>query len=396
MISSPPVVPRWTRPVLAGAVVAELALTLVIDGRVSAAEHAPLAARLLVILVFGLAWSIELVWGRLPGPILVVLNTLPFAWLNVVREGTASTLFVVLAIGWASYTSTRRTSLVCLLVGLLGCLSYLVVVDPEGWLSTSVGLTITWFAVRSLLRQQVLLAEQERLLAELRQAQADLADRTRAAERRRIAAEIHDVAAHTLAVTMLHLTGVRLLLRRTGGDQRAIDALEQAERLGRQGLDDVRRTVGLLDDSGPSGSPPLPQGGDVVALVDQYRAAGLDVSLEMHGPADLIPPTGGVAVYRITQEALANVVKHTAQAPVRVRIDVGSRLCVWIHNEPSSHPVARSSAGSGFGLFSMRERVETLGGTFHAGPDAGGWTVACQLPLSAGHSSQLAPPTHDA
>jgi signal transduction histidine kinase len=243
--------PGWLRPTLIGAVLVELVLSLLIDARLSPDEHAPWQARLVAVLLLGLTWLLELAGARLPRPLLVLVVALPVAWLNVVREGTASLLFLILAVAWATYTSTGRTSLVVLGIGLLACLSYLVVTDPEGWLSTSVGLVVTWFAVRGLVRQHQLLVEQQRLLSQLRAAQADLARAARSAERRRIAREIHDVAAHTLAVTMLQLTGVRLLLQRSGADPRAVEALGEAERLGRQGLDDVRRTVGLLADGEP-------------------------------------------------------------------------------------------------------------------------------------------------
>src|SRR3712207_4855646 len=114
-----------------------------------------------------------------------------------------------------------------------------------------------------------------RSLVELRATQATLAREAQAAERRRIAREIHDVAAHSLTVTMLQLTGARLLLQRVGGDPRAIEAIGEAERLGRQSLDDVRRTVGLLADASPdAATAPLPGGADLGRLVGQYREAG--------------------------------------------------------------------------------------------------------------------------
>src|ERR671938_1671307 len=185
---------------------------------------------------------------------------LPVAWLNAVRDGAISILFLPLVVAWVTYTGSERAGRIALGIALLATLSYLENTDPEGWLSMSVGVALTWLAVRGLRRQQ-------ELLAELRLAQADLALQARAAERRRIAREIHDVAAHTLAVTMLHLTGARLLLQRTGADPRAVDALQQAEQLGRQGLDDVRRTVGLLGEGDAEAAhAPLPGAGDIPRL----------------------------------------------------------------------------------------------------------------------------------
>src|ERR671938_203977 len=217
---------------------------------------------------------------------------LPVAWLNAVRDGAVAILFLPLVVAWVTYTGSERAGRAALAIALLAALSYLDNTDPEGWLSISVGLGLTWLAVRGLRRQQ-------QLVAELRLAQADLAREARAAERRRIAREIHDVAAHTLAVTMLQLTGVRLLLQRTGGDPRAVEALGQAERLGRQGLDDVRRTVGLLGDDKAQENAPMPGGADIPLLAAQYRAAGLDLAVALDGDPAQLPAGVGLGLYRI-------------------------------------------------------------------------------------------------
>src|SRR5436853_615896 len=112
------------------------------------------------------------------------------------------------------------------------------------------GIGIAWawgYAVR----------QQYHLIVELKAAQAGLAERAAADERQRIAREIHDVVAHSLAVTMLHLTGARLALQHDPAE--AAEALAEAERLGRQSLADIRRTVGLLADGGRAGAaPPMP------------------------------------------------------------------------------------------------------------------------------------------
>src|SRR5438445_750161 len=115
----------------------------------------------------------------------------------------------------------------------------------------------------------------------------------------------------SLAVTMLHLTGARHILRRD--PLRAERALAEAERLGRQSLADVRRTVGLLQDPDASGAPtrpvlaPLPTAADMRSLVDEYASAGMDVELTVEGDANDLAAGPSLAVYRIAQEALANV-----------------------------------------------------------------------------------------
>ena len=374
--------PRWLRPALAGCVVGQLGLALLIDARLSPAEHAPWAARLGAVVLLGLLWLAELAGARLPRPVLVLATAVPVAWLNIVRDGAVSLLFLLLAVAWTTYTTDHRRSVAGLCIALAAALSYLVNRDPEGWLSTSLGMVVTWFAVRGLLRQQRLLAEQARLVLQLRAAQEDLAREARAAERRRIAREIHDVAAHTLAVTMLQLTGVRLLLQRTSGDHRAVEALAQAEVLGRQGLDDVRRTVGLLADAATPGGAPLPGAADLAALVGEYRAAGVDVGLDVRGDPAELPTSVGLALYRIAQEGLANATRHAPGAVVSVDVQIDQKVLLRVRNGPARHHVSgvRPERSSGLGLPGMRERAELLGGTLSAGRDRDGWLVECTLP----------------
>jgi signal transduction histidine kinase len=368
-------------------VLGQLALALVIDARLSDAEYAPWVARLGAVLLIGLLWLLELVGPRLPGPVLVLAMALPVAWLNAVRDGAISILFLPLVVAWVTYTGSERAGRIALGIALVAALSYLENTDPEGWLSMSVGVSLTWLAVRGLRRQQ-------QLLAELRLAEADLALQARAAERRRIAREIHDVAAHTLAVTMLQLTGARLLLQRTGGDPRAIQALGEAERLGRQGLDDVRRTVGLLaDGSETASSAPLPGSSDLEQLAADYRQAGLDLVLETRGGPGGLPAGVGLALYRIAQEALANVAEHAPGARVDLELEVGSSARLRVRNGPSrpGAPAVRSEGGSGLGLVGMRERAELLGGTLAAGPEGDGWVVDCSVPLPSSNGSGVPP-----
>jgi signal transduction histidine kinase len=216
------------------------------------------------------------------------------------------------------------------------------------------------------------------LVAELRAAQADLARQAAAEERRRIASEIHDIAAHSLAVTLLHLTGARLRIQRQGGDTDLIETLAAAERLGRQRLDDVRRTVGLLQTSSTATAPPLPTAADLQQLIDEFRSAGLDLTFDVSGDPGSVSPAAGLALYRISQEALANAVKHAPGMPMEVQLDCRAPLRLRICNKLPQRPAL--STPTGLGLGSMRERAELLGGTLTVGPSDGTWRVECSIP----------------
>jgi signal transduction histidine kinase len=206
-----------------------------------------------------------------------------------------------------------------------------------------------------------------------------MAEQARAQERNRIARELHDVIAHTLTVSLLHVSSARLAVEHDPQD--AARALAEAERLGRESLDEVRLAVGMLHrgtDAGPTA--PLPGAGDLPALVARFDSAGADVSLSIEGETGGLPATVGLALYRILQEALTNVVKHAPGAPAAVRLVVAA-------DETSLEvdSAAPAGTGSGMGVLSMRERAESLGGTCQAGPGGRGWLVRAVLPVSPGH-----------
>lgn len=221
---------------------------------------------------------------------------------------------------------------------------------------------------------------QQQLLTEQREAQEKLAEHAAADERRRIAREVHDVIAHSLSVTLLHITGARRGLQMDRDIDDAVDSLEQAERLGRQAMADIRRTVGLLD--GAAGTiAPEPGVGDISTLVEDFVRAGLTVNLEVSGRPDRISAGTGLALYRIAQESLANVAKHAPDAPAEMTLVVShDSVSLTVANQLPAPVLANS--GEGRGMRGMRQRVELLGGTIEVGPSGGSWEVRAVVPHS--------------
>jgi signal transduction histidine kinase len=213
-------------------------------------------------------------------------------------------------------------------------------------------------------------------LVNSKRAETALLEQATTNERQRIAREVHDVIAHSLTVTMLHLTAARLAVGR-GDNDAATEALEEAERAGRTSLNEIRHTVGLLRADGQPDTTPQPSAGDVPALVEGYRAAGLDVALDLHGDLVTIEPAAGLALYRIVQESLTNAGRHAPGAHTTVHIDTGPPLHLDVRSEGGTPAVSR---GSGLGLAGMAERAAALGGMFEAGSSGGGWRVAATLP----------------
>ena len=205
-----------------------------------------------------------------------------------------------------------------------------------------------------------------------------LTDQEVTEERRRIARELHDLAGHTLAAMLLHVTGARHILRRDLDE--AERTLIDAETAGRAGLDQIRAMVATLRAANRCTDPALPGIADLVALVDEYRRAGLVVELTIaESAADLHGPVG-VAVHSVAREGLCNVARHAPGNRVELRVDRAGnsvRLSVVDQGRPASAPDPHTLH---FGLVGMAERTRSLGGRFDAGPTLDGWRLEAHFP----------------
>jgi signal transduction histidine kinase len=201
-------------------------------------------------------------------------------------------------------------------------------------------------------------------------------------ERRRIARDVHDFVGHGLAAVMLQVTSARHVLRRDPAA--AEEALRSAETVGRQSMQELRRTVALLrSDDQPGVLPPVPSAIEIPALVDHVRTGGLSVELRVRGDLSAIAPTVGLAVYRITQEALANATRHAPHARTRLGLELtDAHVSLVAETTGPMLPVPDGDAQrSRYGVIGMRERAAALGGELSAGPTAGGWRVSARLPM---------------
>lgn len=205
---------------------------------------------------------------------------------------------------------------------------------------------------------------------------SQLAERVAGDERRRIAREMHDVVAHSLAVMVSHAEAGRLVT--PGSPERAPEILTTIAETGRQALIEMRGLLGVLRDDDVSVDP-QPGMADLSSLIERMRAAGVDVELTVADGIH-VPPAVGLTVYRIVQEALTNVARHAGDGPSARAVISGEtgELTVSVTNRGA---VRSASTGSGVGLVGMRERAEAVGGTLEAGPAAGGWRVNARMPL---------------
>ncbi len=208
-----------------------------------------------------------------------------------------------------------------------------------------------------------------------------------AAERARIARELHDVIAHSVSVMVVQAGAAQDLVQ--SDPHRAGQLLTSVQDSGRRALSETSHLLGLLraDDTGVL----APQAGlaDLESLIAEFREAGLDVTLERDpvpgGRMDDELPVGiDVSAYRIVEESLTNALKHAPDAVTHVHVSHGpNELQLQIVNQPGT-PRA-DAPGGGHGLAGLRERAHVFGGELTAGPTpAGGFAVDVRLPARNG------------
>ena len=202
-------------------------------------------------------------------------------------------------------------------------------------------------------------------------------------ERARIARELHDLVAHSMAVIVLQAqASQRVLPDDVEAAQRSLAAIES---VGRAGMDELRRLLDVLlveaDGVEPGSRPSLEQLDDLVA---QVRTAGLEVTVDVDGTPGPLPPGLDLSAYRIVQEALTNALKHGGRAPTSVRVGYGTETLTIRVSNPAARTPAVPDQRIGHGLISMRERAALYGGALEAGPDPrGDFVVHATLPLEA-------------
>ncbi|MFD9906613.1 sensor histidine kinase [Streptomyces sp. NPDC059063] len=252
---------------------------------------------------------------------------------------------------------------------------------------------LAWVLGDSLRTRRAYLAQLEERAARLekeREAQSKVAV---AAERARIARELHDVVAHNVSVMVVQADGAAYVL--DAAPDQAKQALATISGTGRQALAEMRRLLGVLRTGEPEESGeyvPQPDVEQLDELIEQVRGAGLPVDFKVEGTPRPLPSGVELTAYRIVQEALTNTRKHggeNAGASVRlVYFDDGLGLLVEDDGKGAPHELYEDGGadGRGHGLIGMRERVGMVGGTLDAGPrPGGGFRISALLPLKPAH-----------
>ncbi|WP_305782577.1 sensor histidine kinase [Symbioplanes lichenis] len=236
-----------------------------------------------------------------------------------------------------------------------------------GFVTFYLAMALAW-GIGSWVRQ-TRLAETERRLR--------VAEATRAAERSRIARELHDVVTHHVTAMVVQAESARYLTAAPGKLEETLTAVTDT---GRRAIADLRQLLDLLNpDHGTE--PRAPSAGDLPALVEQTRRAGQPVEFSEEGVRAESAGSTELTAFRVVQEALTNALKYDHGGATAVRVRHGEReLTVEVTTDGTGSGAA-SPGGSGRGLAGLRERVEALGGDFSAGRRAGGgFSVAARIP----------------
>ncbi|WP_093612196.1 sensor histidine kinase [Streptomyces indicus] len=252
---------------------------------------------------------------------------------------------------------------------------------------------LAWVLGDSLRTRRAYFAQLEERAARLEQEREAQAKVAVAAERARIARELHDVVAHNVSVMVVQADGAAYVMDQA--PDQAKKALETISGTGRQALAEMRRLLGVLRTGEPAEGGeyvPQPDVEQIDDLVSQCREAGLTVDFKIEGTPRPLPSGVELTAYRIVQEALTNTRKHGgphAGASVRiVYFDDGLGLLVEDDGKGAPHELYEDGGadGRGHGLIGMRERVGMVGGTLDAGPrPGGGFRISALLPLKPAH-----------
>ena len=346
--------------------------------------HPPLAAYLLLAVP-----CIALIWrNSRPVEVLGLAVGGAVGWAALGQIDGAALVPVIVGVYWVAMTRAR---VIAVAAGLAGAAAIFVtegLLGPFGWFGgpnatmwpelLAAGAVGAYVAAR----RQWLAAERDRA-ARAEQAREDETRRRVDAERMRIARELHNVVAHSMAMINVQATAAGMQL--AADPASAAEAIQAIRRASKSGLRELRTILQVLRQvDGGSPATPVPDLRAIAALVDAISAAGTPTTLESAETSAPLPPPVGLAVYRIVQESLTNVVRHAGRVATTVGLrHEGGYLYVDVVNDGGAAPAAFSD-GTGAGLAGMRERAAALGGTLDAGPrPGGGFAVRARLPVTA-------------
>jgi len=351
--------------------------------------------RALLVVLLGFATFPIALRRKFPLPVLMVV-TAALALITIGSHNLTGAPLVALPLYTVATRYERRDSVVALCIT---CAVILVsILIAEVLRRGNAGLAFNsilagaaaWFVGDSVRARRAYVAGMTEQAEQRQRREIERAQQSIGEERLRIARELHDIVAHSLSVIAIQSGVGRHVLDMQPEEARK--ALAAVETTSRSALDELRRVLGVLRSDDPDGPSfvPAPGIGDLDQLLDQCRAAGLEVTYRVHGQVAPVSSSMDLSVYRIVQEALTNVTKHAGTAQATVDITFGDgEVVVSVVDEGALHrngavlpPETGAEAGAHHGIIGMRERTAMFGGTLIAEPRReGGFEVRARLPL---------------
>ncbi len=306
-------------------------------------------------------------------------------------SSSAAAAFVFVAAVTAGVREPLARAMLVTASGILALAVAVLIYDGSalGLLAYSLGFAAITLAASNA-RQSLMRADQaELLLAQTQRSYEEQLRTARLEESARIAREIHDVLAHSLAGLTIQLEATSSLLEHGADRQLVLERVRRAHALAREGLIETRRAVGAL--RGEQAGPPSAPAG-IQSLVSEYRSGShAPVTVSIDGDAARLSGETGQTLLRVVQESLTNVSKHAPGAPVTIALHGGvaptDPIELIVENGRATGRAGGSDlsqTGGGYGVRGMRERATALGGTLQAGAiNDGGWRVRLQIPAVA-------------
>ncbi|NUR31063.1 MAG: sensor histidine kinase [Catenulispora sp.] len=364
--------PAWLPDAVAGVVTTGLLVT--ISAHLAPGPHGRAADAGAYVLLIAAGGAMGMVRRRPRGAVVIVTAALCAELVRDYPNGP------VWATGWValaalSWRTSRRTAVLGA-VGMLAALSLCALVTGSDGLFLPL-IFVGWSAA-AILSGDVLRERHSRMreLQErahfLERTQEEVALRRVAEERLRIARDLHDSVAHAIATINVQAgAAVHVRDRRP---EAAGDALVAIQRASGEVLDELGAMLSVLrDETQQPDRAPAPGLGQIPRLIDSARTSGLVVELIADGPAPEVSPVVGTAAYRVVQESLTNVIRHSQAAKARVEVAGPTETGLLVQVSDAGPATAGGAGGCGVGIRGMHERVASTGGTFEAGrtPEGG-------------------------
>ena len=344
------------------------------------APHPPFAALLLVV-----AACVALGWRRRWPVAVLAFSTAAvsgYALLGYVN-GAALVAPAIALFTVATRVSLRKTAGLALLT-MAALMASTAARNPFGHI-TGGGFDLIPFMVAAVTFGGIAVANRRAFVSSIQERAEDEARRRVDEERLRIARELHDVVAHTMATINVQ-AGAAAHVAAERPDA-AVDALQAIKVASREGLRELRAILNVLRQADePDSTQPAPGLAQLDDLVDGTRRAGLPTTLTVTGDRRPLPAAADLAAYRIIQESLTNAIRHAGPASAAVSLSYAdAELTLTVADDGRGPGADPAGSGGGHGLAGMRERAAMFGGEVRAGPEpGGGFAVRATLPLRGG------------